>query len=160
MNQKEFEARAAGELAFLEGRLDDRIVGMLKPSFVSCDASRMAMTVAFPSQPWEGNKNGSLFGGIVGSFFDLAMGILTHTLTDTLTPTISLNISFLSPAPETGTVCVESVADRMGSSVIYVSARMWAQDKPETLIATAQSIFRNHPSLEPKNGPKSPSHGK
>ena len=138
-----FCARAEAITERIQRENADKIVSMMAPHIIACDAQEMSMTIAYPALPWEQNPDGVIHGGIVGTMFDTSMGIAAYAVTGGMTPTISLTTNFLRPAPGDGTLMVHAHVTMAGRTVIYAAAELWDSRTPEKIAATAQGIFRN-----------------
>ena len=138
-----FATRANELRERIENERGDSAVAMLQPQITGCDAAEMSMTVEYPALRWEQNPDGVIHGGIVGTMFDTAMGIVCYALTGQMTPTVSLTTNFLRPAPGDGTLMVHAHVTMAGRTVIYAAAELWDSRTPEKIAATAQGIFRN-----------------
>lgn len=118
------------------------ISGMLKPTLLDCDGSKMCATLGFPGQEWEKNPNDVIHGGIMATMIDTAIGLTTIAVTETLTPTINLQISYLRPCPADGMVAVRSYITMLGGSVIHTRAEAYDTREPEKIVATAEGAYR------------------
>ena len=118
------------------------ISGMIKPTFISCDAEKMCATLGFPCMEWEKNPNDVIHGGIMATMIDTAIGLTTIAVTETLTPTINLQISYLRPCPADGMVAVRAYITMLGGSVIHTRAEAYDTREPEKIVATAEGAYR------------------
>ena len=139
-----FEKRIRSFVEEMNRDYADSVFGMMKPEYAGCNLAGQELTLSYPAQSWERNPTGAIHGGILGTMIDTSMGTLTYALTGGLTPTINLTVSYLRPAPGNERIFIRAKASRIGRSVAYVTAEIWAESAPDKLVATAEGTFRSY----------------
>ena len=121
---------------------DGTFNAMLDGHFVSCDYEKKTALIAMDTKDWMTNPSRIVHGGITASILDFTMGLLArYCTTGYMTPTVSMNVEYLRPMPLGKTVYVEAAITMAGFSVCHVTARCWAEDAPEKLIATSSGAY-------------------
>lgn len=116
-----------------------RINAMLNIELVDCSYEDLSATLAFGVEDWMLNPSGLLHGGVLATFFDIAMGVLAIGLNENvLTPTANLSVNFVRPVQNGECVTIAAHCHHDGRTMLQTSAtaRSSAQDA-ECAYATA-----------------------
>ncbi len=140
--QAQMEAYMRDFLAEIYREQSDSIIGMLKPSFVSCDAEEGTLTMSYPAMPWERNPLNIMQGGVVATILDFSIACLATYFGSNKAVTVSLQTSYLRGCPIDGTLMVRVRATFTGRSMIHAFAECWEKETPEKLVATSVGVYR------------------
>ena len=113
----------------------------LNPSFCGCDAERRSVTVAFSTEEWMLNPNGTLHGGISAAAVDIVMSVLTRFLMKKrIAVTVQLNTTYLKTIQrgERFVVCV--TADHAGRRCVMTRAEVTGENSGR-LAMTASGVL-------------------
>lgn len=114
----------------------------LSPRFVRCSFRENCYTIAFPCLDWMSNPGGVTHGGVTAAMLDTAMGGLTYLCAGNRpTPTISMQVSYVRPVPLGGTVHADVRLTSAGRTLAFVTAVLYAPDRPEQALATATGTY-------------------
>ena len=120
------------------GSVNDRI----PPYFVSCSSDGKICTVRYLTKPEMRNPMGWLHGGVTSAMIDMGMGLLAYYNAGfLLCPTSTMTVNYLKPGRIGVPVYVQSEITCQGRRIIHASARVWMEDKPDELIATATGSY-------------------
>lgn len=121
---------------------DGTFNAMLGGELVSCDFEKKTILIAMDTKDWMTNPSQIVHGGVTASILDFTMGLLARfCTTGYMTPTISMNVEYLRPMPLKKRILVEAAVTMAGFSVCHVTARTWAEDAPEKIIATSSGAY-------------------
>lgn len=127
----------------IEERIKDssqrRINTMLDIVLIECSYETRTATMVFGVHDWMLNSTNVLHGGILMTFFDIAMGLLAVGLNgDVSTPTANLSVNFVRPVPLGEQVTIEARCPHSGRTMIQTSASAYSSARgAECAYATA-----------------------
>ncbi len=118
-----------------------RINSMLNIELVDCSCEDCTATLAFDVRDWMLNPGGLLHGGILTTFFDISMGILSFYLNgDLIAPTATLSVNFVRPVQNGERVLIKARSHHSGRTMIQTSASAFT-DGCDSECAYATAIF-------------------
>lgn len=118
-----------------------RINAMLDIEVVDCSHEERALSLAFGVQEWMLNPVGVLHGGVMATFFDIAMGMLAAYLNDdVLSSTANLTVNFVRPVRNGERVTVEARCHHSGRTLTQASATAYSSAR-DAECAYATAIF-------------------
>ncbi|MBQ8263306.1 MAG: PaaI family thioesterase [Oscillospiraceae bacterium] len=143
MNEKQLhmEEHIKAFIADINENQSDCIVGMLKPSFVECNAAESTLTMSYPAMAWERNPLGVMQGGVVATILDFSIACLSTYYGSGSAVTVSLQTSYLRGCPINGTMMVKVRATKTGKSMIHCFAECWEAKTPDKLVATSVGVY-------------------
>ena len=115
--------------------------GMMRPELIECSFEEKTMTAAFPVLEWQKNRAGTMHGGLIGSAFDIAMGLLARGLAGQKdAATIQLDTVFIRQIPmgDTFIVCVK--ANHAGRNLTHLSGEGFIKSTGK-IAATAKCSY-------------------
>lgn len=120
------------------GSVNDRIA----PQFDSCSSDGKCCTVRYMTRPEMRNPMGWLHGGVTSAMVDMGMGLLAYYNAGfILCPTSTMTVNYLKPGRIGTAVYVQSEITYQGRRIIHANARVWMEDNPDELIATATGSY-------------------
>ena len=115
---------------------------MLGARFEACDYAKKTLTLSMEAQHWMANPSRMMHGGVTASLLDMAMGLLCRYCSGGfMTPTISMSVDYLRPAPIDRRLFIRAEITMCGFTVCHAVGSMWAEDKPEKLLATSAGSY-------------------
>lgn len=122
---------------------------MLDARFLSCDWDMRTMILRAEARSWMVNPNGILHGGVTAAYLDLAMGLLCRYCSGgRMTPTIQMDVSYLRSISPTDALCIQAEITKPGFTIFSAVGRIWAEGRPDRLLATATGSYFVSPSTE------------
>lgn len=109
----------------------------LNEEFVDCCFEEQRITYRFTPQPWQKNERGDVHGGILGCWFDSAIGtaaIFAAGWREAVTS--DLTVSYLRPMDGEGHAIVHAYIVKNGRSIIRLRGEMYCEETGK-LVATA-----------------------
>ena len=131
--------------ARIEGRLKSvpqcRINAMLDIELIDCSFENLTVTLAFGVRDWMLNPSGLLHGGVMATFFDIAMGTLAVCLNENvLALTANLSVNFVCPVQIDERVTITARGHHDGRTMIQASAAAYSSAH-DAECAYATAIF-------------------
>lgn len=141
IHDRDMKARVLESLCFRATQADT-INTSLPLTFVKASHERKSLELSVDATPWTRNVSGIMHGGAIATAFDITMGLLCKAYTNTsFSPTISLQINFCKPVPLGACLHIQAKLSSVNRKFCQVQAEAWAEDKPDTILATASAIF-------------------
>ncbi|NCA98706.1 MAG: PaaI family thioesterase [Clostridia bacterium] len=120
----------------------DSINTSLPLAFINVSHEHKLLEMSVEASPWTRNVSGIMHGGAISTAFDITMGLLCKAYANTsFTPTISLQVNFCKPVPLGACLHIQAKLSSVNRKFFQVQAEAWAQDQPNTILATASAIF-------------------
>ncbi len=119
---------------------DQRKIGeTIPPEIISCDYASKTAVFRYKFHPWMLNCNNVMHGGCVALLMDSSMGWLSSAYPEEIqiTPSVSIQITYLNPIPLSEHIMVNVKLNAVKSRLIYASASMYEESRPDALLATA-----------------------
>lgn len=141
--QKRLEAHVKKTLK--ENNIDqhDTINGMMKSEMAGCSFEEGTITFAFPVQPWQVNRVGTLHGGMICTAFDLTIAALARFYSgENFAPTISLDVKYVRPVKVGDTMLVTAKATAAGRRITQLTCEAYSRESGK-LVATGASVYMN-----------------
>ena len=139
--QQQMEQRIRSFVENVSAGQQGRVLGMIRPSFVSCDAEEQTLLLSYPCQDWESNPNGVMQGGIVATILDFSIACLAINYAGDAPVTVSLQTSYLRGCPVSGTLMVKVRATKVGRTLLHAFVECWEESTPGKLVATANGAY-------------------
>ena len=155
MNYEVFEALNAGTLCRAEDETEQAfmervyrmlceeegaacgLIGLMKPSFLSCSAENRSLTLDFAAEDWMLNSKQTLHGGMLASMLDNTMGLAARFVCKTnRLSTVSLAVNYLRPVLSGERVTVAAQVDQAGRRMIFLSGCVYAENGKKAATAT------------------------
>ena len=143
VDQQNLEARLQETLS----RLTQGCAGTVSAipmELVDCCAATGTAVFAVQAEPWMGNPNGCLHGGMCAVLLDMALGILVGCLPAgprRNSVTVELRMGYLRPAPLGETLHLHAQVIKSGSTLLYAAGSICLPDAPERALATADAVY-------------------
>ncbi len=118
-------------------------VALLPRKRLQIDASTRTALFAFATEQWMRNPANMLHGGVLASFFDNAMGILTHGFLaeNESAVTAELQLSYLHGVAIGETVYIAVTVESLGSRLVRLHAEAYTDENLTRLAATAHACY-------------------
>lgn len=124
----------------------DNINGMMHMEVRGCSYENGSLTLAYPLQPWQGNRAGMLHGGIICTAFDIAMGAAARFYAgENYAPTLELDVKYIRPVKIGDTLLVTVFAQASGRTITHLRAEA-VSERTGKLAAAAAAIFMSQDS--------------
>lgn len=121
----------------------DTINGMMKSEMAGCSFIDGTITFAFPVQPWQVNRVGTLHGGMICTAFDLTIAALARFYAgENFAPTISLDVKYIRPVRVGDTMLVTARATATGKRITQLTCEACSKESGK-LVATGASVYMN-----------------
>ena len=105
------------------------LIGLMKPSFLSCSAENRSLTLDFAAEDWMLNSKQTLHGGMLASMLDNTMGLAARFVCKTnRLSTVSLAVNYLRPVLSGERVTVAAQVDQAGRRMIFLSGCVYAEN--------------------------------
>ena len=116
--------------------LNDR----LDPDFIACSVEENSLTLMFHTEPWMANTGGTMHGGMIATFCDLTMGLLSRYYKRSQScVTVHLSVEYARSVPPVGDVLVKATMEKAGRNVYFTSAKAFrCTDNSTAALATAE----------------------
>lgn len=122
--------------------LSHGVVPKIEPKFVSCSLEEKSVTLSFDVLEWELNPQNAIYGGIIATAFDTALGLLCHYFTKPqVVITVSLNTTYHKPMFLGDTYYIKAKMDFQGRSLCNITGEAWSK-KDSAITASATSVFK------------------
>ena len=113
------------------------LIGLMKPSFLSCSAENRSLTLDFAAEDWMLNSKQTLHGGMLASMLDNTMGLAARFVCKTnRLSTVSLAVNYLRPVLSGERVTVAAQVDQAGRRMIFLSGCVYAENGKKAATAT------------------------
>ena len=148
--QKRLEAHVEKTLYENNVNQKDIINGMMKSESAGCSFEDGTLSFAFPIQPWQANRVGTLHGGMIATAFDLTIAALARFYAgENFAPTVSLDIKYVRPAKVGETMIVTAKIVTAGKRISQLTCEAYCKETGK-LVATGASVYLNVDTVKEK----------
>ena len=143
VDQQNLEARLQETLS----RLTQGCAGTVSAipmELVDCCAATGTAVFAVQAEPWMGNPNGCLHGGMCAVLLDMALGILVGCLPAgprRNSVTVELRMGYLRPAPLGEPLHLHAQVIKTGNTLLYATGSICRPGEAEQPLTTAEAVY-------------------
>ena len=121
---------------------EEQLNTLLDAKFYSCSFEEKTLVIKADPVPWMANPNGLMHGGIIASYLDYTMGLLSvYTAGWIMTPTLHMDVNYMRPVKIGKPICIKAKIQKAGSTINYMEGCIYPENMPEHLLASSTGSY-------------------